>query len=96
MSEICEILMMICFGASGPMNVVKSVRSKTTKGKSLGFLIMIEIGYICGMIAKCVSGNFKWYVMFFYVLNFVMVFADLVMYFYNYNKYDKKEKTEVK
>ncbi len=95
MSEICEMVMMICFGASWPMNVIKSIRSKTTKGKSLGFLIMIETGYICGIAGKLIVGSFKWYVMFFYVLNFTMVLADLIMYFYNYNKYDKKEWAKV-
>ena len=44
-AEILEILMIVCFGFSWPMNVVKSYKARTTKGKSLGFLMMIIIGY---------------------------------------------------
>ena len=41
MSEIFEILMVVSFGASWPMNVLKSYRTRTTKGKSLSFLYLI-------------------------------------------------------
>ena len=35
----------------------------------------------------------KWYVLFFYILNFVMVSADLLMYIRNY-RLDRKAKEE--
>ncbi len=89
MAELCEIFMIVLFGASWPMNVIKSYRSRTTKGKSLVFLILILIGYIFGIIGKLVGGNFKWYVLFFYVLNAVMVSTDLILYFRNL-QLDKK------
>ncbi len=38
MSELFEIVMILSFGGSWPMNVYKSYRARTTKGKSLGFL----------------------------------------------------------
>ena len=40
-AEIFEIIMIVCFGFSWPMNVIKSYRSRTTKGKSLPFLLLI-------------------------------------------------------
>ncbi len=83
-AEILEILMVVCFGCSWPMNVRKSYLARTTKGKSLGFLIMICIGYVCGIASKIIGGSFKWYVMFFYVLNLCMVLLDVVMYARNY------------
>ena len=83
-AEILEILMIVCFGFSWPMNVVKSYRARTTKGKSLGFLMMIIIGYICGIASKIIGGSYKWYVMFFYVLNLFMVSLDVGMYVRNY------------
>ena len=83
-AEILEIMMIVCFGFSWPMNVVKSYRARTTKGKSLGFLMMIIIGYICGIASKIIGGSFKWYVMFFYVLNLFMVMLDVAMYARNY------------
>lgn len=83
-AEILEILMVVCFGFSWPMNVMKSYHARTTKGKSLGFLIMICIGYVCGIASKIIDGSFKWYVMFFYMLNLCMVLLDVAMYARNY------------
>ena len=36
--EICEMIMIISFGVSWPLNVIKSYKARTTKGKSLAFL----------------------------------------------------------
>ena len=83
-AEVLEILMIICFGFSWPMNLMKSYQARTTKGKSLPFLLMIAIGYVFGISSKLLSGSFKWYVMFFYVLNLCMVLLDVAMYARNY------------
>lgn len=82
MAEILEALMVISFGCSWPMNIIKSLRAKTTKGKSLMFLLLIEFGYVCGIISKLVSGNIT-YVFIFYVLNMLMVGTDIALYFRN-------------
>ena len=82
--ELMEVAMIVAFGFSWPMNVLKSYKVRTTKGKSLTFLLLIFIGYICGITGKLMSPGFKWYVLFFYVLNFIMVGADLVLYVRNY------------
>jgi len=89
LAEILEITMIVSFGCSWPLNVIKSYKARTTKGKSLGFLLLIFFGYIAGIVSKLVSPSYKWYVLFFYVLNFVMVGADLVMYVRN-RKIDKE------
>ncbi len=83
MSEICEILMVCLFGASWPMNVIKSYRVRTTKGKSFMFLMLIFIGYIFGIAAKLTAPEYKWYVLMFYVLNLLMVGTDIILYFRN-------------
>lgn len=85
MAELFEIIMIVCFGLSWPMNVIKSYRARTTTGKSLPFLLLIFTGYIFGITAKLIAPSFKWYVLFFYVLNLVMVGADLLLYWRNYN-----------
>ena len=101
MAEILEIIMIVSFGASWPMNVMKSYKARTTKGKSLAFLCLILFGYVAGITSNLVNeaymANFaqKWYVLFFYVLNFIMVSADLVMYIRNY-KLDKLASEEAK
>jgi hypothetical protein len=95
MAEILEIIMIVSFGASWPMNVLKSYRARTTKGESLAFLLLILFGYVAGITSKLINETYmasigqKWYVLFFYVLNFIMVAADLVMYVRNY-RLDKK------
>ena len=89
MAEILEVAMLICFGASWPINVYKSYRTRSTKGKSLAFLLMICIGYVIGCASKLVNPAYmaqfeqKWYVLFFYVLNLLMICADLVLYVRN-------------
>ena len=52
MSELLEITMLLCFGASWPMNVIKSWRARTARGKSLAFLCLIEVGYVAGVASK--------------------------------------------
>ena len=89
-AEIFEIIMIVCFGFSWPMNVIKSWRARTTKGKSLPFLLLIITGYVFGIIGKLIGGSFKWYVLFFYVLNLAMVSVDLALYVRNY-RLDKKK-----
>jgi hypothetical protein len=52
-------------------------------------------GYIAGITSKLINEEYmmsistKWYVLFFYVLNFIMVGIDLCMYIRNY-KLDKE------
>ena len=89
MAEILEIIMIVSFGASWPRNVMKSWKARTTKGKSLPFLLLIFFGYIAGIASKLVNEAYmasfaeKWYVLFFYCLNLVMVGADLILYVRN-------------
>ena len=98
LSEILEVIMIVSFGASWPLNVLKSYRARTTKGKSLPFLCLIFFGYIAGICSKFVNeaymANFssKWYVLFFYFLNLFMVGIDLVMYARNYRLDKEAEK----
>ncbi len=96
MSEIFEIIMILSFGASWPLNVIKSYKARTTKGKSLPFLLLIFFGYIAGIASKFMNEAYmasfgeKWYVLFFYFLNITMVGIDLVLYVRNY-KIDKSK-----
>lgn len=89
MSEILEIIMIISFGFSWPMNVIKSYKACTTKGKSISFLLLIFFGYIAGIASKFTNSVYmadfeqKWYVLFFYFLNILMVSADIFLYFRN-------------
>ena len=99
MAEFFEILMIVSFGASWPMNVMKSYKARTAKGKSILFLGFIFVGYIAGIISKFTNAaymaNFssKWYVLVFYFINISMVGADICLYIRN-KKLDKLAETE--
>lgn len=98
MSEFLEVIMIVSFGASWPLNVIKSYKARTTKGKSLLFLCLIVFGYIAGITSKLLNESYmmsihsKWYVLFFYVLNLIMVAADLCLYARNYRLDKENEK----
>ena len=97
MAEFLEIVMIVSFGASWPLNVMKSYKARTTKGKSLPFLCLILFGYVAGIASKFMNEAYmapfsqKWYVLFFYVLNFLMVSVDFLLYFRN-RKLDQQAK----
>ena len=92
MAQFLEAGMIILFGVSWPLNVIKSITSKSTNGKSLLFLLLIELGYISGILGKIISNNITW-VFVFYIFNFIMVSLDLILYFINRNK-EKKYKAD--
>lgn len=82
MIEIFESVMLICFGLSWPMSVVKNIRAHTAKAMSLPFILLIIVGYIAGISAKLMAGKIN-YVLGIYLLNLVFVSANLVVYFIN-------------
>jgi archaellum biogenesis protein FlaJ (TadC family) len=92
MSQILETVMLVCFGLSWPVNLIKSIKAKTARATSLKFIILIILGYIAGIAAKIVSGQFN-YVLAAYFVNLVFVAANLCVYFIN-RKYDKNTKTD--
>lgn len=73
--------MLLCFGAAWPASIHKSYTARTAKGKSVVFLATILVGYISGVINKLI--NSPDYVMYLYMLNFLMVATDMVLYFRN-------------
>ena len=88
MGAIFETIMLICFGLSWPINVVKAYKARTTKGTSLPFILLIITGYLAGITAKIVNGQFN-YVLIVYIINLVIVMFNVVVYFRNY-RLDKK------
>ncbi len=82
MPQLFEAFMVICFGISWPLSIMKSIKSRTAKGKSIVFMLFIEIGYVFGIISKLISGNIT-YVFIFYVINLIMVGIDICLYFRN-------------
>lgn len=82
--------MVLLFGAAWPASIAKSLKARTARGKSISFLFVVFVGYICGIASKIVSGNVN-YVVYFYVLNLIMVSIDITLYFRNH-MLDKQNK----
>jgi hypothetical protein len=81
-SPILETIMLVCFGFSWPMNLIKAYKTRTAKSTSLPFILLIITGYIAGICAKLASGNLN-YVLIAYLLNLAIVSLNLVVYFRN-------------
>lgn len=82
MGSILETVMLVCFGISWPLNVIKAYRARTAKGTSLPFILMIMVGYVAGITAKVISGQTN-YVLAAYILNLAIVSLNLIIYFRN-------------
>ena len=67
MGQILETIMLLCFGFSWPLNVIKACKAKTTKGTSLPFIILIITGYVAGITAKILTNQIN-YVLIAYIL----------------------------
>lgn len=79
--SIFEAIMLICFGAAWPLSIYKSYTSRDNSGKSISFLYIILIGYIAGIIHKLFF-NYD-LIIYLYILNFLMVVADIILYYRN-------------
>lgn len=82
MGSVLETVMLVCFGFSWPLNVIKAYRARTAKGTSLPFILLIITGYIAGICAKLMAGQVN-YVLVAYLLNLAIVFLNIVVYFRN-------------
>ena len=92
-ASVMEMLMVVCFGISWPLNIAKAWKARTAKGTSVLFYFFIWIGYVFAIVGKiCLIAynapqawyvTVKWYVMFFYVVNILMVSAGILIYFRN-------------
>ena len=79
--SIYEIIMLVCFGAAWPFSIYKSLKSKSTKGKSAMFMIVLIIGYISGILNKLLVHYDN--VIYLYIVNTLMVLADLILFYRN-------------
>lgn len=90
MNDFLEAMMLICFGLSWPISLIKNIKSHSAKNMSLRFTVLIIVGYFAGITSKILSGTIN-YVLMIYIFNVIVVCMNLVVYFVN-KKYDKKLK----
>ena len=81
MSFWFEAIMLCCFGAAWPAAIFKSWKSRTARGKSLAFLLIVLVGYLSGILYK-VTGHLDG-VVYMYGFNACLVTVDLVLYIRN-------------
>ena len=100
-SIVAEIMMIILFGISWPLNIFKAWRGRTAKGTSFWFTFFIAIGYVCGIVSKLFAaaaiGPSYWtfmrtFAFAFYFVNLSMVTASICIYFRNKKLDAVKEK----
>lgn len=82
LASVLETLMIVSFGVSWPLSIIRSYRSRSTKGKSLFFMCFILFGYLCGIASKCISQTYN-LAFWFYFPNVIMVATDICLYFRN-------------
>ena len=80
LSQVLEFAMLFAFGFSWPFAIVRTYRAKRVDGKSPAFMIIVLIGYLCGIAAHLVEGTKLW-LCWVYLLDMALVSTDLVLYF---------------
>jgi hypothetical protein len=89
MANLFEAGMILLFGIAWPVSIIKSFRARTAKGKSMYFLLVIELGYVCGIISKLLAGNVN-YLIVFYIINSALTLVDILLYIRNWKLDNKK------
>ena len=95
LGHLFEAAMLICFGFSWPINVVKAYKARTAKGTSLAFIFLIITGYPAGITAKFLNGQLN-YVLVVYFLNLAIVMTNVFVYFRNVRLDNKKQSVQTK
>jgi len=78
-----EALMLILFGVSWPVSIAKALRTRFVRGKSPLFMVLVIIGYACGVTHKIINPDATGHVhpvVWLYALNLAMVAFDLSLY----------------
>jgi len=70
--------MLLCFGVSWPVSIIKTIRTRLIAGKSPLFMVIVMVGYSSGIVHKVMFSR-DWVVAL-YLFNLVMVGIDLTLY----------------
>ncbi|HUT57801.1 MAG TPA: hypothetical protein VNA25_08100 [Phycisphaerae bacterium] len=80
--QFLESVMLILFGLSWPLAVYRTWKAKRVEAKSVGFTVLVFIGYFFGLAAKFVRAesiaDVEW-VFVLYVINGILVGLDLLL-----------------
>lgn len=91
--SIFELGFFVFIACAWPISIVRMIRKKSTKGKSVFFSSVIVLGYAFGIVHKCLK-DFDW-VISVYILDFLLVAIDTAVFLYIRNKYEKEPRNAV-
>ena len=89
MPHILEAAMLVCFGASWPFAIIKTVRVKNPAGKSYLFAALVIAGYIAGSSARFMREGADG-VFFLYIFDMLMVGTDTALCLYYKQRNERK------
>ncbi len=99
--DLLEALTIFCFGLSWPISIRKSWVSRTAKGKSVLFEIILLVGYGIGIARKVIqatcmdASGFLFGLSFaFYIINSIAISIDIALYFRNRKLDEQREQAE--
>lgn len=76
--SILEAAMLICFGLSWPVSIMKTLKTKVVSGKSPLFISLIAFGYVCGITHKLLYSMDSLIIL--YCFNLMLILIDLFLY----------------
>lgn len=76
--SLLEAVMLVCWGVSWPVSILKSLRTKKVHGKSPIFMALIATGYVSAILHKVLYSYD--YLVWLYLLNLSMILTDLYLY----------------
>jgi hypothetical protein len=83
-ATLCEAAMILCWGVSWPAALRKTWKTRSVDGVSSIFLWLVFFGYVSGILFKLFAARSEGFVnpvIILYVFNFVMVGAELILYY---------------
>ena len=89
LAEFLEFGMLFAFGFSWPFAIARTYRAKRVDGKSPAFMVIVLLGYLCGIAAHLVEGTKLWLCIV-YLVDMALVSTDLCLYFH----YSRKRRAE--
>ena len=79
--SVFEAIMLLCFGAAWPFSIARSLKSRSTGGKSLVFMLIVIVGYASGIVHKALHS--RDFVLWMYAFNMLMVSVDAALWIRN-------------
>ncbi len=86
--SIFELLFFVFIACAWPTSMIRMIRNKSTKGKSVVFSVLLLIGYVFGIGHKFLY-DFDWVVVI-YFFNALLILSDIVIYFVIRTRYEKE------